>query len=94
MLRYRISGLTVTDSDGTVLGIITEGDLLRRAETGTEKHHARWVSLLIDPGRLTEEYVHARGRKAGEVMTERVFTVIPHTPLADVVALMETRQGT
>ena len=91
MLQYRISGLPVTDSDGAVLGIVTESDLLRRAETGTDKRHARWVSLLIGSGRLAQEYVHTHGRKVGEVMTERVFTVTPETPLPDLVALMETK---
>ena len=91
MLQYRISGLPVTDRDGAVLGIITESDLLRRAETGTEKRHARWVSLLIGPGRLAQEYVHTHGRKVGEVMTERVFTATPRTPLSELVALMETK---
>jgi signal-transduction protein with cAMP-binding, CBS, and nucleotidyltransferase domain len=91
MLQYRISGLPVTDSGGAVLGIITESDLLRRAETGTEKRHARWVSLLIGPGQLAQEYVRTHGRKVAEVMTGRVFTVTPQTPLADFVALMETK---
>lgn len=91
MLQHRISGLPVTDSDGAVLGIVTESDLLRRAETGTDKRHARWVSLLIGPGRLAQEYVNTHGRKVGEVMTERVFTVTSEMPLADLVALMETK---
>jgi CBS domain-containing protein len=91
MLQYRISGLPVTESDGTVLGIVTESDLLRRAEAGTEKHHTRWVSFLIGPGRLAQEYVHSHGRKVGDVMTERVFNVTPETSLADLVALMETK---
>ena len=91
MLQHRISGLPVTDSDGAVLGIVTESDLLRRAETGTDKRHTRWVSLLIGQGRLAQEYVHTHGRKVGEVMTERVFIVTPETPLADLVALMETK---
>jgi CBS domain-containing protein len=91
MLQHHISGLPVTESDGTPLGIITEGDLLRRAEAGTEKHHARWASLLIGPGRLAEEYVHTHARRVGEVMTEHVLTVAPHTPLSDVVTLMETK---
>jgi CBS domain-containing protein len=91
MLQYRISGLPVTDSDGAVLGIVTESDLLRRAETGTEKRHTRWVSFLIGPGRLAQEYVRTHGRKVGEVMTERMFTVTSQTPLADLVALMETK---
>jgi CBS domain-containing protein len=91
MLQYRISGLPVTDSDGAVLGIVTESDLLRRAETGTEKRHTRWVSFLIGPGRLAQEYVRTHGCKVGEVMTERMFTVTSQTPLADLVALMETK---
>jgi CBS domain-containing protein len=91
MLQYRISGLPVTDSEGAVLGIITERDLLRRAETGTEKNRTRWVSLLIGPGRLAQEYVQTHGRKVGDVMTERVFTVTPQTPLSDLVVLMETK---
>src|ERR1700751_541276 len=91
MLQYRISGLPVTDSDGAILGIVTESDLLRRAETGTENRHTRWVSFLIGPGRLAQEYVRTHGRKVGEVMTERIYTVTPQTSLADLVALMETR---
>lgn len=92
MLQYRISGLPVTDSDGALLGIITESDLLRRAETGTEKRHVRWVSLLIGPGRLAQEYAHTHGRRVGDVMTERVFTATPQTSLSDLVALMETKR--
>ena len=91
MLQYRISGLPVTDSDGAVLGIVTESDLLRRAETGTDKRHARWVSLFIGPGRLAQEYVHTHARKVGEVMTERVFSAGPETPVTDLLALMETK---
>jgi CBS domain-containing protein len=92
MLQHRISGLPVTDGDGAVLGIVTESDLLRRAETGTERRHTRWVSLLIGPGRLAQEYVLTHGRKVAEVMTERVFTVTMERPLADLVALMETKR--
>jgi CBS domain-containing protein len=92
MLQYRISGLPVTDSNGAVLGIITESDLLRRAETGTEKRHARWAVLFLGPGRLAQEYVRTRGRKVGEVMTEHVFTITPQTPISEVVKLMETKR--
>lgn len=91
MLQHRISGLPVTNSDGVVLGILTEGDLLRRTETGTEKQHARWIAFLVGPGRLAQEYVRAHARKVNEVMTETVFSVAPRTPLSDVVALMEAK---
>ena len=60
MLQHRVSGLPVVDGAGTVVGIVTEGDLLRRAETGTERRHSRWLELLIAPGRLAEEYVRSQ----------------------------------
>jgi CBS domain-containing protein len=91
MLQHRISGLPVVDPAGAVLGIVTEGDLLRRAETGTERHHAHWLEFLISPGRLAREYADANARKAGEAMTEDVASVAPHDTLDVVVALMERR---
>jgi CBS domain-containing protein len=90
MLKHRISGLPVTD-EGAVLGILTEGDLLRRAETGTGKHHTRWIALFLGPGRLAQEYVRAHARRVSEVMTDRVFSGTPETPLSEIVALMEAK---
>jgi CBS domain-containing protein len=42
MINNRISGIPIVDADRQVVGIVTEGDLLRRAETGTERRHPRW----------------------------------------------------
>ncbi len=92
MLQDGISGLPVVDAAGTVVGIVTEGDLLRRAETGTERRRPRWLEFLIGPGRLAEEYVRAHSRRVEEVMTTDVVTVSPDTVLEDVVALMERRR--
>jgi len=50
MIGHRISGLPVVNPAGDVIGIVTEGDLLRRAETGTERRRARWLEFLIAPG--------------------------------------------
>jgi CBS domain-containing protein len=91
MLQHRISGLHLIDSNGAVLGILTEGDLLR-LEIGTEKRHTRWIALLVVPDSLAQEYVRARARKVGEVMTNHVYCTGPDTPLSDVVALMETKE--
>lgn len=92
MLKRRISGLPVVDTTGALVGILTEGDLLRRAELGTQKRHPRWIEFLIGPGRLASEYVSASGRKVCEVMTTTVHTVVEETPLTDVVKIMESRQ--
>lgn len=91
MVRHRISGLPVTDAAGTVLGIVTEGDLLRRAETGTEHQRPRWLRFLLGPERLATEYVHTHSRKVKDVMTRNVITVDPDTSLDGIVDLMEKR---
>jgi CBS domain-containing protein len=89
MLQHRISGLPVLDSDGHLVGIVTEGDFLRRAETGTRRQRSRWVDFFVGPGRLAEDYVRSRGRRVEDVMTQPVHTIDEDTPLSDVVELME-----
>lgn len=89
MLRNKISGLPVIDWRHTLVGIVTEGDLLRRREIGTERRHAHWLELLRGPGRGAAEYTSAHARKVSEVMSDRLVTVAADAPLADVVALME-----
>jgi CBS domain-containing protein len=89
MLQNRISGLPVVGRKGELVGMVTEGDFLRRGEIGTQRRRNRWLEFLIGPGRLADEYVHARGRKVEEVMTHEPITVIEDTPLDEVVRLME-----
>src|SRR6476620_10853951 len=89
MLKHQISGVPVVDSSGVLLGIISEGDFLRRAELGTQRRRPRWLAFLIGPGRLASEYVHACGRKVKEVMTPNPYTVTEATPVTEVVQLME-----
>jgi len=92
MLENRVSGLPVIDAAGAPIGVVTEGDLLRRIETGTDKRHSGWVRLLLGPGRLAAEYTRSHANKVGEVMTSEVVSVAPGTPLARVVELMESRR--
>lgn len=89
MLQHRISGLPVIDASGKLQGVVTEGDFLRRVETGTERKRSRLVEFLLGPGRLATDYVHATGRKVGEVMTPDPRTVTEDEPLEKVVHLME-----
>lgn len=91
MLQNRISGLPVVDKTGALVGVVTEGDLLRRAELGTQRRRPRWLEFLIGPG-LATEYVHACGRKVNEVMTTSVHTVSEDTSLDEVVHIMESRR--
>jgi CBS domain-containing protein len=89
MLDNHVSGLPVIDEAGQLVGILTEGDLLRRRETGTERHRPRWLEILMGPGRLASEYVRTHGRKVEEIMTRELVSVDPETPLDEVVELME-----
>jgi len=89
MLRNKVSGLPVTDWEGRLAGIVTEGDLLRRSEIGTERRRSRWLELLLGPGRAAAEYTVEHGRNVSEVMSDQVVAVVPETPLGEVVALME-----
>ena len=61
MLRRGVSGLPVVDANGQLVGIVTEGDFLRRTETRTERRHSRRLEFLLGPGRLADEYVHSHG---------------------------------
>src|SRR6476469_407793 len=92
MLQRHISGLPVVDKEGGLVGIITEGDFLRRAETGTQRRRPRWLEFLVGSGRLAQEYAHSHGRKVSEIMTPDPVTVEEDAPLDDVVKLMEKRQ--
>ena len=91
MLHHRISGLPVIDASGAVVGIVTEGDLLRRAELGTQRSRPHWIELLLGPGRAASDYVNAHARKVGEAMSETVVSVTPQTDLPEIVRLMEKR---
>jgi CBS domain-containing protein len=92
MLQNRISGLPVTDTAGNLVGVVTEGDFLRRGELGTQRRRPRWLEFLIGPGRLADEYVHTSGRKVQEVMTDDPCTIAEDDSLEKAVDLMERRR--
>ena len=92
MLKNRISGLPVIDRTGALVGIVTEGDFLRRAETGTERKRPRWLEFLLGPNSLAKDYVRSHGRKVEEVMTKELVTVSDEAPLDEVVRIMERKR--
>ncbi len=89
MLQHHISGLPVIDKSGALVGILSEGDFLRRREMRTEKRRSRWLEFLMGPGRVAGEYTHSHGSKVAEVMTDEVRTVEENASLEDVVQMME-----
>ena len=90
MLRHHISGLPVVDAAGRLIGIISEGDFIRRAETGTQHKRGRWLTFLAGADRVAAEFAHEHGRKVGEIMTPNPLTVTEGAPLDQVVQIMES----
>lgn len=90
MLKNHISGLPVINDKGELVGIISEGDFLRRPETGTERKRSAWLAAFFGPDKFAEAYVHSHGIKVHEVMAPKPVTVGEDTPLDQVVHLMET----
>lgn len=88
MIDRRISGLPVVDSGGRLVGILTEGDLLRRAETGSEIHRPVWLQYLTSDRRLADEYVKAHARRVTELMTPNPVSISQDATAEDAVDLM------
>lgn len=88
MLANRISAVPIVQ-DGAMLGIVSEGDLIRRAETATEPKRSRWLELATSVTTLAHDYAKSHGRRAREVMTADVISVAPDAPIADIAALLE-----
>lgn len=91
MLANRVSGLPVLDPAGKLVGVITEGDLLRRAELGTEGKQPGWLKAFLIPSSAAADYVATHGRHVDEVMTRNPLWVTPETELAEAANLMLKR---
>ena len=80
----------MVDAAGRLIGIISEGDFIRRAEIGTQHKRGRWLTFLAGADRIATEFAHERGRKVGEVMTPDPLTVAEDTPLDRIVQIMQS----
>jgi CBS domain-containing protein len=89
MLERRISGVPVVDDERRVLGIVSEGDLIRRPEIETDHAGRGWLGIFVSAEDRARDFVKSHGRKAGEVMTRPAICVAPDTPLTEIVRLME-----
>jgi CBS domain-containing protein len=91
MLGRHISGLPVVDASGKLVGIVSEGDFIRRTEIGTGRSRGRWLQFILGPGKSASDFVHEHGRRIAEVMTESPVTITEDTSLADIADLMERK---
>ena len=92
LLSCNISGVPVVDAEDRLIGLVSEGDLLRRLEDGTERHRSWWLNLLTGPEERAREFVKTHGRRAEDVMTREVMTVTADTPVGEIAQILERRR--
>src|SRR6266700_1755766 len=81
MLRWHLSGLPVVDAAGKLVGIISEGDFIRRSEIGTQRKRRRFLKFILGPSQTATDFVHEHGRKVAEITTEAPLTITEDTEL-------------
>ena len=87
---HGISALPVVDKENRVIGMISEGDLLHRAETATERRRSWWLEMVSSTNQLAGDYIKSHGGVVKDVMTRDVLSVTEETPVADIAVLLET----
>ena len=93
MLQHHISGLPVVDETGRLIGMVSEGDFIRRSEIGTQRPRIRWLEFLMGVvGKAAQDYVREHGRKVSDIMTQDDLCIATEDmPLSELVGLMERR---
>jgi CBS domain-containing protein len=89
MLQRHISGLPVVNSAGHLVGIISEGDFIRRSEIGTQRQRGRFMKFILGAGKEATDFVHEHGRKIAAIMTPEPLTISEDTDLERIVEIME-----
>jgi CBS domain-containing protein len=92
LAEHGISAVPVIDKHNRVIGMVSEGDLLHRAETGTERYRSWWLEMMSSTNKLAGEYIKSHSSKVKDVMTRDVLSVTEATPVADIAVLLETNR--
>ena len=92
LAEHAISAVPVVDRDKRVVGMVSEGDLLHRAETGTERRRAWWLEMVASTNQLAGEYVKSHSGSVKDVMKSDVISVTEETTVADIAILLETNR--
>lgn len=89
LMASRISAVPVVDEEGHPLGIVSEGDLMRRPETETERRPSWWLSLMASPQEQAFSYIKSHGGHARDVMTRDLVTVEETASLEEIAETLE-----
>ena len=93
--KHGISGVPVCDKNGTLLGIISEGDLMRPFGEANKLHRDWWLGLLADGEELAPEfvdYMRQDRRRAADLMTKEVVTASEDTPVDRIADLLQSQR--
>lgn len=91
MIERGVSGMPVVDRDNRVVGMISEGDLIRRSEIDTDERPSGWLSFFTTNSDKARDFVKTHSVHAKDVMTRPATTVTPETPLVRIAQIMERR---
>ena len=89
LAEHDVSALPVVDNGGQVVGMISEADLMRRPEIGTEKHRPWWVEAITPAATLAEDFAKSHGQHVDEIMSRHVISASEDTPLGEIATLLE-----
>ena len=89
LLDRNISALPVVDGDGNIVGIVSEGDLMRRSETETERKKSWWLDFYTTPENRQRDFIRSHGQHAADIMTRKIVSITEDTPLAEISSTLE-----
>jgi CBS domain-containing protein len=92
LVKHDISALPVVNPGGSLIGILSEADLLEREELGAEHHYPWWIESLMPASKLAERFAKAHGERVSEVMSTNVIFASEDTPASEIAALLETHR--
>src|SRR5271156_2911937 len=92
LAEHGISAVPVVDNENRVIGMVSEGDLLHRAETGTERRRSWWLDMVTSTDQLAAEYIRSHSGRVRDVMTPGVISVTEQTAIAEIAILLETHR--
>jgi len=89
MLEHRISALPIVADNGALVGLVSEGDLIRRSEIGARDYSSWWLAAIGGKARLAEDFIRTHAMKAEEIMTRELVTVAVDTPVWEIAEILE-----
>ena len=92
LAEHDVSALPVVNVAGNLVGVLSEADLIHRAEIGTEKQRPWWLEAVTGASTLAEEFAKSHGKRVGEIMTDGAISVAEETPLSEIAAIFERKR--